>query len=261
MVLHTEVGWEHTVEHEFTDPSYQASAFCSISGGLNAQSPPDGHLHQYGPIGHGWMAWAQKAGNPRFRSVEFEDGGRPTRPLTALQIATGGAVLAAVAEFDGFPIQSTDDPDHGRGLILHVDGGAAWGGHDCPGAVRAAQRPALIAAAFASITPAPPAPSPTQEVTMYCTDPETGKVIATDADGNVYAEPGIPDIQISTLGQHPAWHAGSAESGGTNPCIGITPWRDPQGRWGLAFLTEPVGGKGGFGPYDLYHLGRDGTPH
>lgn len=116
-------------------------------------------------------------------------------------------------------------------------------------------------------TPAPtPAPTPPPSATtpevpqMYCTDPATGKVIATDADGNFYADAGIPDIGICTLPEHPQWQAGQAESGGANPCIGITPWLDPTGAWGYCYITKPESGHGSFGPYDSYHIRRDGTP-
>jgi len=112
--------------------------------------------------------------------------------------------------------------------------------------------------------PASPAPRPsvqTKEVTMFMTDPETGIGIATDADGNLYVdEGGIPDLRITTLGQHPEWHAGAAASGGQNPCVGITPWKDPTGRWGYCYWTKPASGHGSCGPYSTYHIRRDGTP-
>ena len=137
-VFHTEVGYEHTVEQEFNTPSAQASAFFSIG--------MDGHIHQYGPLGKDWMAWTQEAGNPHWRGVEHEDKGNPATPLTAAQIAASAQVFEAMSAFDGWPLQATDDVT-GRGVILHSDGGVPWGNHDCPGTVRAAQRPALIALA------------------------------------------------------------------------------------------------------------------
>jgi hypothetical protein len=108
-----------------------------------------------------------------------------------------------------------------------------------------------------------PAPGPAggeEDMGFTATDPQSGLVIATDADGNFYGS-GIGDLKVTTLTQHPDWHAGSAASGGQNPCIGITPWKDPDGKWGYCYITRPASGTGGFGPYDLYHIGRDGTPH
>jgi len=108
---------------------------------------------------------------------------------------------------------------------------------------------------YPGVTPS----APSQEVEMYMTDPESKKVICTDADGNMYAEPGSIPVVV-TLGQHPQWQAGSAESGGTNPVVGITPWGDQNGEWGFCFITKPSSGSGSFGPYDLYHINRNGTP-
>lgn len=154
MVLHTEVGYEHSVEQEFNTPSAQASSFVSVG--------MDGHIHQYGPIGHGWAAWTQAAGNAKWRGIENEDHGNPSIPLTPAQIESNASILEALSAHDGFPLQVTDDPNHGAGLIIHQDGGAAWGGHSCPGNVRAGQRPAIVnrAKAIRGGTP-PPKPSPT----------------------------------------------------------------------------------------------------
>jgi hypothetical protein len=141
-VIHTEVGYEHTVIHEFNDPSFQASAFCSIG--------MDAHIHQYGPILHGasWMAWTQVDGNPHWRGVEHADAGNPGNPMTDQQLWASAQVFEAMSTFDGWPLQATDDPVSGRGLIFHSDGAAAWGGHDCPGSVRRAQRPVILSRAL-----------------------------------------------------------------------------------------------------------------
>ena len=153
-VIHTEVGYEHSVIHEFNDPNAQASAFVSFG--------VDGHVHQYGPIGHGWKAWTQVNGNPKWRGGEHEDLGDPKNPLTAAQIESSASVFEAISEHDGFPLQATDDPVNGKGAIFHSDGGAAWGGHDCPGAVRRGQRQAIIDRAKAIRGQAPaPKPNPT----------------------------------------------------------------------------------------------------
>lgn len=151
-VIHTEVGYEHSVEEEFNNPAAQASAFVSIGD--------DGHIHQYGPIGHGWKAWTQAAGNAKYRGAEHEDLGHPSNPLTAAQIESSASVLEAISEHDKFPLQPTDNPNGGKGVIFHSDGGAAWGGHDCPGQVRRGQRGAVIdrAKAIRGGTPVHPDP-------------------------------------------------------------------------------------------------------
>lgn len=140
-VYHTEVGWEHSVIAEFNSPAAQASAFFSIS--------MTGAIHQYVPLGLNYAAWTQAAGNHSYRGVEHEDGGDPSRPLTPAQLAASAQVFEAMSAYDGWPLEATDNPDGGRGIIFHSDGKAAWGGHDCPGDVRRAQRPALIALAKA----------------------------------------------------------------------------------------------------------------
>jgi N-acetylmuramoyl-L-alanine amidase len=140
-VIHTEVGFEHSVIHEFNDPAAKASAFFSIG--------TDGAIHQYMPLGFDYAAWTQVAGNSHYRGVEHEDLGDPNRPLTPAQLTASAQVFEAMSAFDGWPLAPTDNPDGGRGIIFHVDGGAAWGGHDCPGPVRERQRGALIAAAQA----------------------------------------------------------------------------------------------------------------
>lgn len=112
------------------------------------------------------------------------------------------------------------------------------------------------------ITPSPkPTPKESTDMAFQMTDPESGKVLATTPNGALFAEPGISDLTVANLEQHPTWHAGYAESIGSNPCVGVTPWKDPNGRWGYCFITQPTTGTGGFGPYDLYHFARTGTPH
>lgn len=135
-VLHTEVGYEHSVEQEFNDPKSQASAF--VSFGM------DGHVHQYGPIGHGWKAWTQVGGNTKYRGAEHEDHGNPKNKFTPQQIESSASVLEAISAHDGFPLQVSDNPNGGKGVLVHRDGGAAWGGHNCPGDVREAQRPDIV---------------------------------------------------------------------------------------------------------------------
>ena len=159
-VFHTEVGYEHSVIAEFNNPAAQASAFFSIS--------MTGAIHQYMALGKDLMAWTQEAGNPNYRGVEHEDHGNPANPLTAVQLDASAQVFEAMSAFDGWPLEPTDNPDGGRGIIFHVDGGAAWGGHNCPGPVREKQRPAILELAKAIRAGEPPV-----TVTDYTT---TGKL-------------------------------------------------------------------------------------
>jgi hypothetical protein len=70
--------------------------------------------------------------------------------MTDIQVTVFAQIYSALAERDGFSYAVTDDTRAGRGLITHGDGGNAWGGHpDCPGKVRKAQRPEILARARA----------------------------------------------------------------------------------------------------------------
>lgn len=140
VVLHTEDGHEAGTVATFMDPANQVSAFFSVGF--------DGAVHQYVPVGKGFTAFSQMAGNESFRGVETEDGLDPSRPLTQAQVTAVAQILEACSAFDGFPLKITDDVN-GQGLILHSDGGQSWGGHlQCPGPVRAAQRPQIVALAM-----------------------------------------------------------------------------------------------------------------
>lgn len=140
VVFHTEAGFEAGTVDTFMNRANSVSAFFSIA--------QDGSCHQYLPVGEGYVAWSQKAGNETFRGIEDEDRTHPSIPLTAAQLTAFAQIFEACSAFDGFPLQITDSPN-GQGLILHSDGGFGWGDHpDCPGPVRAAQRPQIVALAM-----------------------------------------------------------------------------------------------------------------
>jgi hypothetical protein len=142
MVQHTQDGFESGTFSTFMAPGGQTSAFFSVG--------MDGTTHQYLPVGRGFVAWAQGDGNPSWYSCECEDKKHPGRPMTDIQVTTVAQIYSALAERDGFRYAITDDTEHGNGLITHGDGGDAWGGHpDCPGNVRKAQRPEILARARA----------------------------------------------------------------------------------------------------------------
>lgn len=136
LVMHTEAGFEAGTVDTFMNPASRVSAFFSIGR--------SGAATQYAPVGKGMVCWSQGDGNSTWRGVEDEDRTHPSIPLTAEQVATFAQILEACSEFDGFPLQVTDDTS-GQGLIWHGAGGASWGNHpDCPGGVRKAQRPAIV---------------------------------------------------------------------------------------------------------------------
>ncbi len=106
-------------------------------------------MRQFGPIGKGWIAWAQMAGNAAWYSIEHADDGNPGNPLTDAQLTASAQLVEVLSRFAGFPLQVTDSVS-GTGYGTHVMGGAAWGGHTCPGpGPRAGQRQEIITRAKA----------------------------------------------------------------------------------------------------------------
>jgi NlpC/P60 family len=109
---------------------------------------------------------------------------------------------------------------------------------------------------------AAPSPPPPQEALMLqsllAPDPKTGGQWVTDANGDLYCWGAAPFI--AGLNQHPEFHAGSAESGGANPCVGIGYWA-AYGLDGIIFYTAPTTGVGGWAgtPYSQYRFLRSGA--
>src|SRR5258708_15417545 len=149
VVMHTMVGNLPGTISVFNDPSYQASAHFGID--------QSGHIHQFGPIGKGWIAWAQEAGNVTWFSIEHADNGNPDNPLTDAQLTASAQLVECLSAFAGFPLQISDDTQ-AKGYGVHFMGGQAWGGHTCPNLppaqVRSAQRAAILQRAAALRKPA-----------------------------------------------------------------------------------------------------------
>ena len=134
LVLHVMQGTLEGTDAWFHNPQSGVSAHFGV--GVN------GELYQW--VDTTEKAWAQGNGNTSWYSVETE--GYLSDPLTDAQIGTCGVLLEWLQAMDHFAMQVTDDVN-GEGLIIHSAGGSAWGGHSCPGDIRASQRPSIIAAA------------------------------------------------------------------------------------------------------------------
>ena len=76
------------------------------------------------------QAWAQRAGNRHWLSVENE--GRGGEVLTAKQIERCAQILAWAHKVYGVPLRVANSPNE-RGLGHHSMGGSAWGHPACPG--------------------------------------------------------------------------------------------------------------------------------
>jgi len=135
LILHVQAG-DNSPHGWFNRDDVQASSHWWVSRA--------GRLEQYVPADR--VAWAQAAGNSAWHSVETE--GWPGEGLTAEQIGTLSRLYRWGHDHWGWALHLADDPA-GTGLGWHGMGGAAWGGHpDCPGPIRLAQRPAILAGAL-----------------------------------------------------------------------------------------------------------------
>jgi hypothetical protein len=154
VVMHTMVGNLPGTISVFNDPSSQASTHFGIA--------QDGHIHQFGPIGKGWIAWAQMEGNLAWYSIEHADNGNPGNPLTDPQLTASAQLVECLSAFAGFPLQVADDVNT-KGYGVHYMGGVAWGAHTCPDLpperVRSSQRAEILRLA-AAIRTRPPARPP-----------------------------------------------------------------------------------------------------
>lgn len=116
------------------------------------------------------QAWAQKAGNADWLSVEcegFTTGSslHASHPgwerLTAQQIDKIAHLLAKTHGQYKVPIQVATSPS-GLGLGHHSMGGVAWGHLDCPGSPIIAQKPTIVSRAHQLAGDLPPHQSPPQ---------------------------------------------------------------------------------------------------
>ncbi len=176
VVMHTMVGNLPGTIAEFGNRANGASAHFGID--------QSGLIHQFGPIGKGWCAWAQVAGNLTWYSIEHADDGNPDNPLTEAQITASAQLVECLSAFAGFPLWVTNRPA-GRGYGVHYMGGQAWGGHTCPDLppqhVRSAQRQAIIDLAKQIRDPAPPPPAPLKLVGVQVPSGEVRYLLSHDS--------------------------------------------------------------------------------
>lgn len=153
LCVHVQVG-NGSLAGWFNDPASGVSAHWWIS--------KTGAVEQY--IDTSRQSWAQIDGNRNYLSVETE--GLPTEPLTAPQVAALDALVGWCASGFGFPRVMVDHGAHGVTTHAHYPSGVpdpAWGGHACPGPIRAGQLPAIVEGT--PVTPSPPPPGPPVTIT------------------------------------------------------------------------------------------------
>jgi hypothetical protein len=135
LILHVQAG-NGELSGWFSNPAAQASSTFWVS--------KTGELYQYMEAGTD-KSWAQAAGNSRYDSVETE--GQPTEALTDAQVKALAALVRWEHEQFAMPYTVINTPG-AKGFGWHGMGGAAWGGHTgCPGDIRRAQMPQILALA------------------------------------------------------------------------------------------------------------------
>lgn len=131
LVVHIMEGTLEGSQSWFNNPSSQASSHFGTG--------KDGEIRQW--VDTKDRAWAQAAGNRTYLSVENE--GHTPDKLTAAQIETVAQLFAWVHKTYNVPLQVAKKVGD-KGLGYHAMGGAAWGGHPCPGPAIIAQLPAIV---------------------------------------------------------------------------------------------------------------------
>lgn len=144
-----------SIFNTFNNPANQVSSHFAVD--------LDGTAYQFVDTAN--KAWAEAAGNSGWLSVETV--GYDATHLTAAQVTGVARILDMASLQEKFALQVTDDPVNGHGLILHSDGGVAWGNHPCPGLLRAAQRPLIVSTAVAMRgTPSPGPTNPPKGIAL-----------------------------------------------------------------------------------------------
>ena len=159
----------------FSDPANQASSHLWINF--------DGSVEQY--VSLDVASWAQAGGNYGWTSCEIagKEGTAktPAQSEALAQLFAWGSAQPSLR----WPICASDSPDV-SGLGWHGMGGKAWGNHPyCPGEVRLAQRPAVLARVQqivndnAAPDPAPPIKSGDRMLVLVTDDPHLWEVVGS----------------------------------------------------------------------------------
>src|SRR5260370_16543885 len=79
----------------------------------------DGSVWQFGPIGKGWIAWAEMAGNHSWHSIEHADNGNTENPLTNAQLTASAQLVGGLSRFAPLPLPATP-PVHAKRSATHT---------------------------------------------------------------------------------------------------------------------------------------------
>ena len=203
---HVIVGGSESAINEFHASGAQLSAHFVVAG--IADRDPDGTIIQL--LDTDAISYAQMQGNTAYISVETS--GQPSTPMTAAQCEALAQIDAWASITHNFPLNGP--VAHGTpGITAHCnpDGTAdpTWGNHSCPGPLRLAQIPGVVARARALAIPVPPPPPPavhTQGVKMLARTPDGKGYWIIKPDGSVWG--------YGTAGYHGGLNTGAPVGGG-----------------------------------------------
>lgn len=141
VVVHIMQGTLEGSHSWFDNSRSQASSHFGVSR--------EGKIYQF--VDTADRAWAQGSGNRDYLSIENE--GYDKDGLSAAQVKANAKILKWAHDKYKVPFALADKVGE-KGLGYHKMGGAAWGGHPCPGAKAISQLGDIVKAA----KPAKPAP-------------------------------------------------------------------------------------------------------
>jgi hypothetical protein len=164
-VVHVIVGNATSAIDEFQTPGEELSAHFVVAGPLDEPAIADGTIFQL--LDTDDCCYAQEAGNfPPTAYIAVEGSGTTTTAMSAAQCESYAQIFAWASKVHGFPL--TGIVAHGKpGITTHCNPNGTpdpnWGNHPCPGPIRLAQVPGIIARAIAINTPTPVPPPPPEE--------------------------------------------------------------------------------------------------
>lgn len=140
------LGWVLHVNVGDTSNTFYENNSAGVTPTIQVRA--NGEVIQYLPLN--WQPSAQVDGNKNYAAVETS--GYPDKPLTGEQLLALGRFTADFHTFMNMPLQIARSPSE-RGIGIHSMGGIAWGGHSCPGDIRAGQRSIILEIAKSRLYP------------------------------------------------------------------------------------------------------------
>ena len=229
VVIHVIEGSADSAMAEFHNVGAELSAHFVVAGPGDPYL--DGTILQL--LDTDLCAYAQAAGNyPPTSYIAVEFSGTVATPMSAEQLLAAAKIVSWASLEHGFPI--VGEVPHGTpGVTTHCNPDGSpdpnWGDHPCPGPLRLAQIPLIVATANELAHPPkptpPPQPPPPQEFNMITSTPSGNGYWVLHPDGSV-------------------WSYGDAKYfGGLNPGAPVGGGALPAGQTAISIESHP-GGEG-----------------